>query len=154
MIFQITPVPWMKTGKEESMSKRTGFVLIEVMILVVIIGILAAIMIPNYVSMRDRAREETVRINAQACELFVQDEARKNYDLYPARVADLLNARPTYKNPFGDYAFVDGSVGTSAGVCYYTTSSDHTSYLIIACGKNGTPILRLSDIPWRQINLQ
>ena len=72
-----------------------GFTLIELMIVVVIIGILAAIAIPNFISMQDRAREGSVKANMHTAQLAMEDFAVQNDGVYATAEADALPSGDT-----------------------------------------------------------
>ena len=55
------------------LNNQKGFTLIELMVVVVIIGILAAIALPNFLSMQDRAKESEVKSNTHTVQLQVED---------------------------------------------------------------------------------
>jgi len=99
-----------------------GFTLIELMIVVLIIGILAAIAIPNFVSMQDRAKEGSVKSNMHTLQLAIEDFAVTNDGTYPvaadaATVAGLLPGG-ALTNPFDtttDAAISWAAAAASAG---------------------------------------
>ena len=74
-------------GRQDARRLQAGFTLIELMIVVVIIGILTAIAIPNFTAMQDRAKEGSVKSNMHTVQMAVEDFGLLNDGQYPPSAA-------------------------------------------------------------------
>lgn len=89
------------------LKSKKGFTLIELMVVIVIIGILVAIALPNFISAQDRAKISSVKANMHTAQTTLETYAVDWGGLYPTGVtalkteADAKKYWKELKNPFG-----------------------------------------------------
>jgi prepilin-type N-terminal cleavage/methylation domain-containing protein len=70
-----------------TMTSRKGFTLIELLVVIVIIGILVAIALPNFIKIKDKAKEAEVKQNLHAIQLALERYAVDGEDnTYPFQI--------------------------------------------------------------------
>ena len=86
--------------KFRKMQNKKGFTLIELIVVIVIIGILAAIIVPRFGKITDTASEAAIAADQRTIESAVAVYYAENENTYPEDVQDLvdegyLNALPS-----------------------------------------------------------
>lgn len=98
---------------------KKGFTIIEMMVVIALIGILAAVLVPQFGGVRDKGKEVGVLTNAKMVEAFVSSQI--DSDLSIGSLVDAIEAEfdPTtgnpLKNPFTHSTALDAASATDAG---------------------------------------
>ncbi len=117
------------------MRKRRGFTLVEIMIVVAIIALLAAIAIPNLLRARVNANETNGQTTLRAISTGCESYAAANNGNYPTAMTDLTasTAGPAYLNedytaaPRQGYTFACGTMTAAGYSCTATPVTCNTT---------------------------
>ena len=117
------------------MRRESGFTLIELLIVVTIIGLIAAMAIPNLISAVDKAKQKRtmgdLRQLGGAVEMYAVDN-----NTYP-RVANYSALQPLIQPSY--VKTVAGTDGWNHAWIYTADTSEGTDYTLTSLGKDGKP---------------
>lgn len=104
------------------MSKRHAFTLVELVVVVLILGIIAAVAVPRVVRSTASAGESALKQDLAAIRSAIELYASDHNGVFPGAAADGLgnaaNSEEAFKSQLTNFSKLDGSVSTSKATAF------------------------------------
>lgn len=127
--------------RAERLKDRSGFTLIELLVVMVIIGLLAAMVLPNYMNIGDKAKVKATQ--GQITQFGTAlDNFRLDVGRYPTTEEGLnaLRQKPSGADRWdGPYLQKDIPTDPWGRPYVYKSPGDHGGYDLLSYGADGTP---------------
>jgi prepilin-type N-terminal cleavage/methylation domain-containing protein len=125
--------------RQRRRKDQQGFTMIELLIVVIVIAILAAIAIPTYLGQRQKAKDAAVKEAVHSLQVGVQTYAVDHGDAYPAS-GDLAVLKDGYVDAWPHDPYRGGTMAyaSSPTAGSYAYTSTGTSYEVIGWLSNGS----------------
>ena len=130
------------------MRKQKGFTLIELMIVVAIIGILAAVAIPKFADMLEKAREGATKGNVGGIKSAVSIYYGDNTGWFPFSITDTIFKNYLALIPPVKVTGHKGVANKLSGTMTTVTEVNETTYNAIATDTDGWKYNRASGDVW------
>lgn len=134
-------------------NKHTGFTIVELLIVIVVIAILAAITIVAYTGVQDRAIQSSLQSSAKQAYTKVQANAVENNDTYPANlssvgITDSSDVTYSYRTDAATSPKNFCLVASRQSTEYYVTSENSSPTIGNCTNLVGNPSFETNTTGW------
>jgi type IV pilus assembly protein PilA len=126
----------------ERSASESGFTLVELLVVMLILGLLAAIAIPSFFNQRDKARDADAKAGVRTAQTAIETYATDNQGAYTGADAAALQG---IENTLNDVTLSSVTPGTPANGYTVGVTSDTGTEFTIARAGNGTVTYSCDD---------
>jgi type IV pilus assembly protein PilA len=128
----------------ERMGREEGFTLVELLVVMLILGLLAAIAIPSFFNQRDKAKDANAKADARTAQTAVETYNTDNGDYAGVTAGNLVTIESTLSEANTEGRLAVTSDATSYTVTVTSENAGHT--FSIARAASGTVSLTCTPV--------